>query len=132
MNKAIKIVIAVLCLPLLALGILSMFNPMGMLDKFAVEPQGIHGLNTIRADIGGLLLGTVIMMAMGLWRNNTTWFLAAAVLMGTVAFGRVVGLAIDGVDTAIVPPLVVELVIVGVTLVAHWRLAPSHLGHGRP
>ncbi len=126
MNKAIKIVIALLCLPLLALGIATMFNPTGMLDKFAVEPEGIHGLNTIRADIGGLLLGTVFMMVMGLWRNNTTWFLAAAVLMGTVVFGRLVGLAIDGVDAAVVPPLVVELVIVGVMLLAHWRLAPEN------
>ena len=90
-----------------------------------MEPQGIHGLNTIRADIGGLLLVNVIMMVIGLWRCNTTWFLAVAVIMSTVALGRLIGLAIDGVDAAVVPPLVVELVIAGVMLVAHRRLAPE-------
>jgi hypothetical protein len=126
MNNVIKIVVALLCLPLLALGLGAMFNPMGMLDKFAVEPQGIHGLNTIRGDIGGLLLCNVIMMVMGVWRNNTTWFLAVAVIMCTVAFGRLIGFVMDGIETAVAPALVVELVIAGVMLFAHQRLASEN------
>ena len=122
MEKAIEIVVVLLCLPLLVLGLLAMFNPTAMVEKFGVEPLGSHGLNTIRADIGGLLLCNVIMMVMGLWRKNTTWFLAVAVVMSTVAVGRLVGLVIDGVDTAVIPPLVVELVIAGVMLIAHRRL----------
>lgn len=66
MNKAIRIFIGLLCLPLLALGLGAMFNPVGMADRFGVAPQSIHALNTIRGDLGGLLLGTVLMIVMGL------------------------------------------------------------------
>ena len=125
MNKAIKILVALLSLPLLALGLSAMFNPTGMFETFGLEPQGILGLNTIRADIGGLLLGSAIMMFMGLWRGNTTWFLGVAAMMSTVAFGRLVGFVADGVDTAAAPALVVELVIAGVMLLANRRLDPG-------
>jgi hypothetical protein len=122
MSRAIKISVVILCLPLLVLGLGAMFNPMAMLERFAVEPDGIHGLNTLRADIGGLLLGTAVLMLLGVFRNEKTWFLAAAVMMGVVAFGRLVGLAFDGFDPSVVPPLVVELVIVGAVIFAHRRL----------
>ena len=122
MNTALKALIALLCLPLLVLGLSAMFNPSSVIEKFAVVPLDAHGWNTVRADIGGLLLGIALLMLMGLWRKNTTWFLAAALLSGIVAVGRLVGLAFDGADMAVVPPLVVELVIVGVMLTAHRKL----------
>jgi len=123
MNAAIKIAIALLSLPLLVLGFIAMFNPTGMFERLAVEPQGIHGLSTIRADVGGLLLGGAIMMLIGLWRSNTTWFLAVAVMMSAVAFGRLVGLVVDGVGNAVMLPLAVELVTAGLMLLARRRLS---------
>lgn len=119
MSNPIRTLVVILCLPLIVLGLGTMFNPMGMLERFAVQPQGMHGLNTLRADIGGLLLGSATLMLLGAWRNNTTWLLAAAVMMGAVAVGRLVGLAFDGFEAAVVPPLVVELVIAGVAIFAH-------------
>ncbi len=128
MNNAIKILIVLLCLPLLGLGLTAMFSPLSVVEKVAVQPQGTHGLNTIRADIAGLLLGTVLMMVLGLLRRNTTWFLAAAVMMGVVAFGRLVGFAMDGLSTPAIPPFAVEVLIVSVMLVAHRRFTsnPEH------
>ena len=111
------------CVPLLLFGVRAMFTPAGMAETFGVATQSINGLSTIRGDLGGLLLGTALMIGMGLWRNNTTWFLAAALLMSIVAFGRIVGFAVDGVDTATIRPFVAELLIVGVMLFAHWRLS---------
>ena len=121
MNNAVKVLVVVLCLPLIALGVGAMFNPAFMSGRFGVDPQGIPGLSTIRGDVGGLLLGSAILMLVGVWRGNTTWFLAAAVMMSTVAFGRLVGFVVDGLDAAIVPAFVIEIVITAVMIAAHRR-----------
>lgn len=42
--------------------------------------------------------------------------------MAAAALGRIVGIAIDGFDKAVLPPLVIELVIGGVLLAAHLVL----------
>ena len=121
MNNAVKGLVVVLSLPLLALGVGSMFSPAFMSGNLAVDPQGIPGLSTIRGDIGGLLLGSAIIMLVGVWRSNTTWFLAAAVMMSAVAFGRLVGFVVDGLDASIVPAFVTEIVITAVMITAHRR-----------
>ena len=123
MSNAIKILVILLSAPLVVLGVGAMFNAVEMAAQFGIQPQGIPGLSTLRADIGGLLLGSAILMLLGVWRNNTTWLLAAAVMMGVVAFGRLVGFIFDGFDAALVTPLVVELVIVGVMVGVHHKLS---------
>ncbi|MEM1236545.1 MAG: hypothetical protein AAGI10_06200 [Pseudomonadota bacterium] len=45
-----------------------------------------------------------------------------SVLMGVVAFGRVVGIVTDGFDKAVVPPLAVALVIIAVLMTAYVQL----------
>jgi hypothetical protein len=126
LKNAIQVIVVMVSLTLATVGLATMFNPLGMLENFSVDPVGIHGLNTVRADIGGLLLGSAIMIAIGLWRSNTTWFLAVAAIMLTVEFGRFVGLAIDGLDVGVATPLVIELFVATVMLLAHWKLKPKN------
>jgi hypothetical protein len=123
MNKVIKVIIGLLCIPLLALGAKAMFDPTGMIEQLAVDPQGLHGLNTIRGDIGGYMIGVAFMMIAGLWTKNTGFFVATSIMMSTVLVGRFAGLALDGFDTSVVLLIVVELVIIGVMILAHKRLA---------
>jgi hypothetical protein len=125
MNKTLKIVILLLCVPLTILGLKAMFVPLSMLVKFGVTSEGITGLNTVRGHLGGTLIAFPIMMIMGLRTKNSAWFLAVAVSMLVVAFGRLVGFAIDGFDQASVPPFIVELVISVVMVLAHKRLSTT-------
>jgi hypothetical protein len=83
------------------------------------EPIGPAGLSTIRSVIGGLFLASVTMLVIGL----TLGFIAVAILLSVVAFGRIVGIVSDGFDKAVVPPLVVELVIIAVLVAAPAQLA---------
>jgi len=131
MSKAIKFIIILLCVPLLVLGLPSMFNPMmpQVLEKISLIPDAnntIKGLNTIRGIVGGLLLGSVAMMLIGLWKKNTTWYLANAVLMGIAVLGRIVGLVIDGFNSAFMPPLIIEIVIAVVMVLAHNKLKDEY------
>ena len=59
------------------------------------------------------------MLVLRLVTGQTTWFLAVAILMAGVILGRIVGVVRDGLDKAVIPPLVIELVIGSVLLAAH-------------
>ena len=119
---AIEIIIAIICVPLVALGLRSMFMPGNMGEAVHLSPAGAAGLNEIRGVLGGFFFACVAMLATGLASGETVWFLAVAILMGAAAFGRVAGIVFDGFDKAVVPPLMVELVIGGVLVAAHFVL----------
>ena len=122
MELALHILVSLATLMLLGLGTMSMFAPRRMVKNFAVEPIGTAGLSTIRSVIGGLFIASVAMMVYGLATGQTLSFVAVALLLGGVAFGRVVSLMTDGFDKAVVPPLVVEIVIIAVLLTAYLQL----------
>lgn len=115
----LRVVVAASSLPLFGLGLGAMFVPDRMLDLLDLTPRGIYGYNTIRSDIGGLLIASGLLIIVGLLRRNTTWFLAAAVVMGVLLLGRAVSFAADGVTPAAVPAIVVEVVVTAVMLIAH-------------
>ena len=119
MELTLQILVGLATVLLLGLGTMSMFAPRRMVKNFAIEPIGTAGLSTIRSVIGGLFIASVAMLVFGLTTGQTLGFVAVALLLGVVAFGRIVGIVTDGFDKAVVPPLVVELVIIGVLLVAH-------------
>ena len=122
MELAVRVLVGLIGLPLLALGLKSMFRPVSMLDDLALDPRGAAGLNTVRGVIGGLFLACVAMIGLGLLQSQTLWFVAVALLMGLAALGRVVGIALDGFDRAVVRPIVAELVIAAVLVGAHLGL----------
>lgn len=120
MEFALKILIVGITIMLTGLGTASMLAPKKMLKNFAIEPVGAAGLNTIRGVIGGMFIGNVVMLGIGLYSGQTLWFLAVGILLGVIAFGRLVGAILDGFDKAIVPPLVVEIVMTSVLVAAHF------------
>jgi hypothetical protein len=62
------------------------------------------------------------LLATGLATGNTTFFLAVATVMGVVVFGRVVGIVVDGFDKKVIFPLVAEMVMVTIFIVAQTQL----------
>lgn len=108
-----KILISAISLLLLGLGLKSMFNPRSMIQNFSVTPDGAAGLNTMRGVIGGFFLGSFAMLITGLIREETIWFLPVAILLAAVAMGRLIGLVVDGFHKNVVPPLVLEIVMIG-------------------
>ena len=101
-----------------------MFAPRSMVDILAVAPEGPAGLNTIRGFLGGLCVGSSIVLATGLATGNATFFLAVATVMSAVVVGRLMGIAVDGFDKKVVFPLVLELVMVAIFFGAYAQLGP--------
>lgn len=123
METTLNILVILATLMLSGLGIMSMFAPRRMVANFAIEPVGTAGLSTIRSVIGGLFLASVALLIIGLTTGQTLGYMAVAILMGVVALGRIVGLLIDGFEKAVLPPLVVELVIIAVLTSAYYQLS---------
>ncbi len=122
MDRALKIALVLVAVPLLIGGSAIMFSPHSFVDKMGLAPSGPVGLNSMRGAIGGMVLGSGVMLVLGLVRRNTVWFLAVAVIMGAATLGRGVGLVADGFDPGSLRPFIVELVIVVLTVAAHRRL----------
>ena len=122
MELTLQILVGLATLMLAGLGIMSMFAPGRMVSNFAIEPIGKPGLSTIRSVMGGIFLASVTMLVIGLATGQTLGFIGVAILLGVVAIGRVVGLLADGFDKAVLPPLIVELVIVSVLTAAYLEL----------
>ena len=110
------------CLFLAGLGVRTMFAPRSMIDLLAVEPEGAAGLNTLRGFLGGLFVGSAIVLATGLVTGDTTFFLAVATVMSVVVVGRLLGIAVDGFDRKVVFPLVLEAVMVTIFFGASAQL----------
>ena len=122
MDAVLQGLVGLSCLFLATLGARTMFVPKSMFGILAVEPEGPAGLNTIRGFLGGLFIGSSIVLATGLVTGNTTFFLAVAMTMSVVVTGRCVGLAMDGFDKKVVFPLVAEIVMVAIFIVAYMNL----------
>ena len=122
MDAVLQGLVGLSCLFLVGLGARTMFVPRSMFGIFAVKPEGPAGLNTIRGFLGGLFIGSSIVLATGLATGNKTFFLAVATVMGVVVIGRLVGIAVDGFNKKVVFPLVAEMAMVTVFLVAHTQL----------
>ncbi|MDX8347964.1 DUF4345 family protein [Cognatiyoonia sp. IB215446] len=122
MDFTLQILVGLATVTLLGLGTMSMFAPRRMVKNFAIEPVGTAGLSTIRSVIGGLFITSVALLIFGLLTGQTLGFVVVALLLGIVAFGRIVGIVADGFDKAVIPPLVVELVIITVLMTAYVQL----------
>ena len=125
MQKGLKIFVIVLALPVIVLGIKTMFDPISMITRWGMDPVGNTGLNSLRSMVAGILLGGGVMMTLGVWKENTTWFLAAALLMLIVAFGRLLSFGLDGFDSASIPPTVYEIVAASVMIFLDRKLSKS-------
>ncbi len=123
METTLNILVILATLMMSGLGIMSMFAPRRMVANFAIEPVGTAGLSTIRSVIGGLFLASVTLLVIALTTGQTLGYAAVAVLMAVVAAGRFVGILADGFDKAVVPPLVAELIIIGVLVTAYYQLS---------
>ena len=123
MDLALKILVGLIALLLLLMGFNLMFAPESAVAGFGITPDGVQGLNTIRGDLGGMFIASTVLLGLGLWKGQPQWYLAVAITMGAIAFGRGVGFALDsGPATADLTPFIAELIIVAILVLASRRL----------
>lgn len=77
---------------------------------------GLVGRATVRADIAGLFGGMGICMLIAVLRGGVQWVNATLVFVGVAITGRFVGLLMDGGGAAVLQPILVEAVTIGLLL----------------
>lgn len=102
-----------------------LLNPQATALGFGIEPTGIQGLSSLRADFTAFFGVIAVCMMLGAWRRNGDLLLVPAALMGVAVLVRALSLGIDGTYPGWQVPMVVEIVHV-VLLIAAWRVLPHH------
>lgn len=107
---------------IILLGIWLSPSQMGKMSLM-VEPVGLVGNATIRADIGGLFAGLAIMLVMAAWKQSRMWALGALVLAGCALAGRLISVVADGSGPGIWAPIGIEAFAIATLLWARnvWR-----------
>jgi arylsulfatase/uncharacterized sulfatase len=86
--------------------------PAALAATFGLDPLGAVGLATVRADVGGFFgAGALITLAAAV-RGRGDWLWPVLLLLGLAIVGRAIGLMVDGVLPMLIPPMVVEALLI--------------------
>ncbi|QLC21897.1 DUF4345 family protein [Parasphingopyxis sp. CP4] len=115
----VRILVLLLGLFNIFLGISFLFNPAEMAGDFFLEPQGIQGLATIRADYPAFFLTAGGFALYSAWKQSGWPLLVPMCLMSIAIIGRVVSLALDGEAPTAFQPMVVEAIMIAISVIGY-------------
>jgi len=123
MTLSLKILCGLYAALLTMLGAQWWFTPDAMATQWLVEPQGPVGANNLIADMGGLFFGSAIMIVLGLWKTQSSWLLATALLMAIAAAGRLFSYATVAYVPETLVPMIFEILSCTLLIFTHMRIA---------
>jgi hypothetical protein len=93
------------------------------LAQRGVSAIGAMGRANIRADIGGIFAGIGAFALLAAWKQSQAWLLAALILATSALAGRLLSFVIDGNAQGVMPPIVIEAVVLCIFLAAYrsWK-----------
>jgi len=115
MKNVIKVLVVISSIPLLVLGIKAMFAPTTVFELFDLDPRGV-----------GLLIASALMILIGLWKQNHTWFFATILMMITLLVGRIISFIVDGWTPAAIPAFAIEVFVIVVLFLASSKLTATN------
>ena len=103
---------------LLALLIASRFwiTPDKIGAAMGLLPDGAAGLGTLRADMAGFFGAAGLLTLTAAVRNERRWLIPVLLLLGIALTGRVINLLVTGGGAVLVPPMVIEAVLIVIAL----------------
>ena len=87
-----------------------------------LKADGLLGLATLRADVGGFFAAGGLFALAGAIRGEGRLLTPPAVLLGLALVGRLVTVAVDGYAAPMLPPMIIEAVLAAILLIARRRL----------
>ncbi len=87
--------------------------------KFGLQALGPLGLASLRADMVGLFGAVGILALMGAVHNRGDLLLAPLILIGLALSGRTISLLMTGFSPDLIPPMVVEVVLLAILALGH-------------
>ena len=122
-----KILVSLVGLFFTGAGLLWLSNPETGAVQFGITLNGIQGLSTGRADVGGMFMAAAVLSFLGLRGGQLAagYLNAVAIMMAFVATGRVIGFALDGVVQMGLVPFVFEVIFLVVMVTAARSLGTT-------
>jgi hypothetical protein len=118
MSTRFRIAVSVFALLFAFLGLRWMFGPEAAAGELGIQLGDAVARNTARGDLGGMFIAAAILCGLGVAQAEARWLQAVALVVGCIAFGRSVGLVVDGYATGSLMPLLLEIAMVIVLLLA--------------
>ena len=87
-----------------------------------LKADGLLGLATLRADVGGFFAAGGLFALAAAIRGEGRLLTPPAVLLGLALTGRILTVAVDGYAAPMLPPMIIEFVLVAILLIARRRL----------
>lgn len=115
-----RILVSAMAALFAAIGLAFWVAPEQAATYFGFEAMRDAGLVSLRADMGGLFVGLALLCGVGAWAKRRGEAAAAALVLGAIVLGRVVGCIVDGRLAQGLPELTVELLAIA-ALVVYWR-----------
>jgi ribonuclease Z len=91
MFRLSRIVVALASLLFIGTALFLWVAPSQGAARFGLEFAGANGQASLRADLGGLFAGMAVMCAVAAWTGRSSWSLAAASVLASIAVGRALG-----------------------------------------
>ncbi|MFA7264628.1 MAG: arylsulfatase [Caulobacter sp.] len=87
--------------------------------------DGAAGLGTLRADMAGFFGAAGVMSLAAAVRGERRWLVPVMLLLAIALTGRVLNLALTGGGQVLIPPMVIEAVLIAITGLGWWVLKPK-------
>ncbi len=112
---------------LLALLLASRFwiSPDKIGPMMGLLPDGAAGLGTLRADMAGFFGAAGVLFLLAALRNEASWLKPVLLLLAIALTGRMLNLVVTHGGQELIPPMVIEAVLIGVTLLGLRVLKPK-------
>lgn len=123
MQNLIRGLVGVMGLLALSMALFFWINPAQPAAKLGLEAVGSLGLASLRADLGGFFGAAGALALLGAIRNRADLLLAPLVMIGIALSGRVITLLLSGPSPALIPPMVVEAVLLVILVLGRRTFA---------
>jgi hypothetical protein len=121
-RTGLRLIVGVIGLLALLIAARLWIGPAEPAAALGLKADGLLGLATLRADVAGFFAAGGLFALAGAIRGEGRLLTPPALLLGLALAGRLLTVALDGYSAAMLPPMVIEAVLVAILLLARRRL----------
>jgi|GEM_PF-1009265 len=125
MNNLAKLAAALVGLFSIALGLMAYFMPDKIAPIMGLTADNALGWHSMRGDIGAVFLTSALGCALALFKGKAKALYIPVAVYGFVLIGRLIGLASTGVQDGVMQPILIEIVLIGLSLFAARTLSKT-------
>ncbi len=118
MKNFLRIALVLTALGMLLVGLGFAAAVPKVLGNFAIAATSVHGMGTVRADLGGCFVALGLFTLFGLRRGHAQWLTVPLVFMAAFLSLRLIHLGADGVSSEGLRSTVIEVVLLALLLAA--------------